>query len=144
MKAVELDPHSSLAPYEQIRAQIAAAIDSGALPPAARLPTVRSLAAQVGVAVNTVARSYRQLEQEGLVTTHGRHGTFVATDTPVARHQAVVEARAFTVRMHELGIGPAEMFAILRSQTLEQDDDADHGGAGLPSPDDPRLDPPSA
>ena len=144
MNPVVLDPASSVAPYEQIRAQIAAAIRGGVLQPAVRLPTVRSLAAQLGVAVNTVARSYRQLERQGLVTTQGHHGTFVAAETPVARHQAVVEARAFRARMHELGIGEAEMFAILRAQSAEQEGDAEHLGAGLPSPDDPGLEPPSA
>jgi DNA-binding transcriptional regulator YhcF (GntR family) len=144
MNPVVLDPDSSVAPYEQIRAQIASGIKGGVLQPAVRLPTVRGLAAQLGVAVNTVARSYRQLELEGLVTTRGHHGTFVAAETPVARHQAVVEARAFTVRMGELGIGEAEMLAILRGLWADHRGDAEHTGAGLPSPDDSGLEPPPA
>jgi DNA-binding transcriptional regulator YhcF (GntR family) len=136
---VELDPGSGVAPYEQIRDQIAAAINGGILQPPFRLPTVRQLAAELGVAVNTVARSYRALESEGLVTTRGRHGTFVASETPVARQQAVAEARAFILRMRELGVGDAEMSAILRSQAAElMDDDGPGGGrVKVPSPDDP-------
>ncbi len=144
MNPVVLDPDSPVAPYEQIRAQIASAITGGVLQPAVRLPTVRSMAAQLGVAVNTVARSYRQLEREGLVTTRGHHGTFVAAETPVAHHQAVMEARAFTVRMRQLGIGEAEMLAILRGQWADPRGPAPQTGAGLPSPDDPRLEPPPA
>jgi DNA-binding transcriptional regulator YhcF (GntR family) len=113
---VVLDPGSSVPPFEQVRAQIAAAIECGAVLPAVRLPTVRALAAELGLAVNTVGRSYRQLELEGLVTTDGRHGTFVASESSVARQQATLEARQFAVRMRELGIGEPEMFAILRGE----------------------------
>jgi DNA-binding transcriptional regulator YhcF (GntR family) len=125
MDIVVLDPGSPAAPFEQVRAQIAAAIEGGILQPAVRLPTVRALAAELGLAVNTVARSHRELELEGLVTTNGRHGTFVASDSSVARKQAVIEAREFAVRMRDLGIGGAEMFAILRREADrlgEQDD----------------------
>jgi GntR family transcriptional regulator len=116
MDIVVMDPGSPVAPFEQVRAQIAAAIEGGILQPADRLPTVRALAAELGLAVNTVARSYRELELEGLVTTNGRHGTFVASDSSVARQQAALEARVFAARMRDLGIGGAEMFAILRRE----------------------------
>jgi DNA-binding transcriptional regulator YhcF (GntR family) len=114
MDLVVLDPLSGTVPFEQVRGQLAGAIEEGILQPAARLPTVRSLAANLGLAVNTVARAYRELELEGLVTTRGRHGTFVASESPVALHQAALEADAFIARMRELGVGEPEMFAILR------------------------------
>jgi DNA-binding transcriptional regulator YhcF (GntR family) len=117
MDLVVLDHQSAVAPFEQVRAQLAAAIETGVLQPADRLPTVRALAADLGLAVNTVARSYRQLELVGLVETNGRHGTFVASDTSVERRQAVIEARSFVGRMRQLGIGEAEMIAILRRET---------------------------
>ena len=78
MELLVLDPQSSTPPYEQVRSQIAAAIESGRLRPAAQLPTVRRLAGDLGIAVNTVARAYRELELAGLVETRGRQGTFVA------------------------------------------------------------------
>ncbi len=114
---VVLDPTSAVPPFEQVRSQIARAIDQGVLPPATRLPTVRSLAASLGLAVNTVARAYRELELEGLVATEGRHGSFVAGESSVAREQAAIEARAFIARMRDLGIGEREMLAILRGAT---------------------------
>ncbi len=62
-------------PYEQIRTQIAAQVVDGRLPPGTKLPSVRSLAETLGVATNTVARAYRELEHTGVVTTRGRGGT---------------------------------------------------------------------
>jgi DNA-binding transcriptional regulator YhcF (GntR family) len=111
-----LDPASPVPPFEQVRAQIAAAIEGGSLAPADRLPTVRKLAADLGLAVNTVARSYRELEIAGLLETRGRHGTFVAGRPSGTRKLAVREARQFVRRMQELGIGDAETFAILRRE----------------------------
>jgi DNA-binding transcriptional regulator YhcF (GntR family) len=73
-----LDPGASEPPYEQLRRQIAAHAASGELPAGTRLPTVRALAAELGLAVNTVAKTYRALETDGVVVTEGRRGTFIA------------------------------------------------------------------
>jgi DNA-binding transcriptional regulator YhcF (GntR family) len=113
---VTLDPASGVPPSEQIRAQITGTIDGGHLSPGTRLPTVRALAADLGVAANTAARAYRELERQGLITTEGRHGTFVAGEPSVVRQQAALEARAFVTRMRGLGIGRSEMLAILRRE----------------------------
>ena len=75
---VEVDPDSYVPPYEQIRHQIATMIDSGVLPPAARLPSIRQLAGDLGLAANTVARSYRELEATGVIVTRVGNGTTVA------------------------------------------------------------------
>ena len=64
-------------PYEQIRSQIAALVHSGALAEGDRLPTVRALAADLGVAAGTVARAYTELETDGLVEGRRRFGTVV-------------------------------------------------------------------
>ncbi len=122
MELVVLDSSSGAPPFEQVRKQIAGAIERGDLAPAERLPTVRTLAAHLGLAVNTVARSYRELELQGLVSTEGRHGTFVAGEPSVVRQQATVEARAFARRMRELGVGEPEMFAILRREVEDRGD----------------------
>ncbi|RWA20711.1 hypothetical protein MBRU_03365 [Mycolicibacterium brumae DSM 44177] len=68
--------------FEQVRAQIVTAIRDGRLTPGTRLPTVRDLASSLGLAVNTVARTYRELESAGLVETRGRKGSFVARMDP--------------------------------------------------------------
>jgi DNA-binding transcriptional regulator YhcF (GntR family) len=111
-----LEPGSTTPPFEQVRAQLAAAIDDGTLEPETRLPTVRQLAAELGLAVNTVARTYRELETAGLIQTRGRNGTFVAGKPSDARRLADAAARAFVRRIRELGIGDAEGLAIVRRQ----------------------------
>lgn len=73
-----IDTESPVPPYEQLRRGIAAQIDTGELEPDTRLPTVRELASQMGVANNTAAKAYRELEAGGYIRTEGRRGTFVA------------------------------------------------------------------
>ena len=109
-------------PYEQVRSQIAAAIESGRLRPAIRLPTVRQLAGDLGIAVNTVARAYRELELAGLVETRGRQGTFVAGPPSQTRQLAVQAAQEFLRRMRELGFDRAAALAIV-SHEAERDGD---------------------
>ena len=75
---ISVDLGSATPPYEQIRAQISSLIGLGTLAPGSRLPTVRSLAADLGIAAGTVARAYRELEQAGLIETRRRNGTVVA------------------------------------------------------------------
>ncbi|HWD55329.1 MAG TPA: GntR family transcriptional regulator [Acidimicrobiales bacterium] len=116
MDWLRLESHSPVPPFEQVRAQLAAAIESGRLEQSVRLPTVRQLAADLGLAVNTVAKSYRQLERAGLIETRGRHGTFVAGAPTAKRALAMQAAKEFTTRMRELGIGNAETLAILNRE----------------------------
>jgi len=75
--SVTLDMTAATPPYEQVRAQLAGHIRAGALRQGDKLPVVRALAADLGVATNTVARAYRELEAGGLVTTRRRVGTIV-------------------------------------------------------------------
>lgn len=75
---VEVDPASPVPPYEQVRQGVTALVLGGALQPGARLPSIRQLADDLGLAGGTVARAYRELETDGIVTTRGRHGTVVA------------------------------------------------------------------
>jgi len=81
---IRIDTRSAIPPFEQIRAQISLLVASGRARPASRLPTIRSLADQLGVAPNTVARAYRELELAGIVEARGRAGTFVSVEPPVA------------------------------------------------------------
>lgn len=74
-------------PYEQVRRQLAELIQSGVLKPGDRLPSVRQLAGDLGLAVGTVARAYRELEAIGLLQSRRAGGTRVA-DTAVQRSTA--------------------------------------------------------
>jgi GntR family transcriptional regulator len=66
--------------YEQIVRQIHAGVAGGDLAPGAALPTVRQLADDLQINRNTVARAYKQLEDQGVIQTAGRKGTFVRGD----------------------------------------------------------------
>ncbi|XSS52237.1 GntR family transcriptional regulator [Propionibacteriaceae bacterium Y1923] len=74
---LRVDPSAAQPPYEQLKSQLVAQMTSGALPTGAKLPSVRRLAADLGIAPNTVARAYRELEHSGFVRTAGRNGTVV-------------------------------------------------------------------
>lgn len=76
---ITVDATAAEPPYEQVRRQIAAAAADGSLPAGHRLPTVRQLATDLDLAVNTVAKAYKALDADGLIETHGRHGTLIAT-----------------------------------------------------------------
>lgn len=89
---VSVDPGSPVPVFEQLREQIERLIVSGALPPGARLPTIRHLAGDLGLARGTVQRVYEELARDGLVRTGGRHGTTVAEHRPSADDDAVARA----------------------------------------------------
>lgn len=76
---ITIDHDAVEAPFEQVRRQIADGAATGSLPPGHQLPTVRALAAELGLAANTVAKAYRALEADGLVQTRGRAGTCIAS-----------------------------------------------------------------
>jgi DNA-binding transcriptional regulator YhcF (GntR family) len=108
MEIHPVDPSSATPPYEQLRMQLATRVASGELPPGTRLPTVRSLAAEVGLAVNTVARVYRELEADRVVVTEGRRGTFVSHSAAGRSGEAAAAARAYVDTTRRLGLGLTE------------------------------------
>lgn len=75
---LSVDLTAATPPYEQIRSQVSALIATGVLAPGSRLPTVRSLAADLGLATGTVARAYKELEAGGQIQSRRRSGTIVA------------------------------------------------------------------
>ena len=85
-----IDAGSPVPPYEQIRSQLQAMVDGGALPEGTRLPPIRQLAGDLGLAANTVGRAYRELELDGIVQARGRHGTIVTGRAAMNRTQAKV------------------------------------------------------
>jgi LacI family transcriptional regulator, repressor for deo operon, udp, cdd, tsx, nupC, and nupG len=77
LSSLSIDPRSDLGIAAQIRARIAFLAAEGELAPGERLPTVRALAAQLGVNVNTIRSAYAKLEADGLVRTRHGVGTVV-------------------------------------------------------------------
>lgn len=101
---ITIDPAAPYAPYEQLRAQIAEQARGGDLPTGYRLPTVRGLAVELGLAANTVAKAYRALESDGVIETRGRNGTFVAAAGDAAAKEASAAARSYAQRTRRLGL----------------------------------------
>jgi GntR family transcriptional regulator len=73
-----LDPSSGVPFYRQIIDQVLLAVADGRLKVGAQLPTVRQLAVDLSVNLNTVAKAYREMEIRGIVQTQQGTGTFIA------------------------------------------------------------------
>ena len=116
MQVHPLDAFSDIAPYEQLRAQLASQAASGELPAGTRLPTVRALAAELGLAANTVAKAYRALESDGVITTEGRRGTFVAASAAGSGPAAREAAAAYVAAARRLGLTLPEAVHLVEEQ----------------------------
>lgn len=102
-------------PYAQIRDQVAAQAREGSLPAGTRLPAVRALAGELGLAVNTVARAYRELELAGLVETRGRHGTVITARAAGASQEALRLAGQYATATRALGVPPDQALDLARA-----------------------------
>lgn len=110
---IVIDPASHVPPFEQLRAGLVDAVSTGELSAGARLPTVRRLAEDLGVAPGTVARAYRELESAGVIETRGRNGTFVSLDADPARAQARRAALAFAEQIQALRLDADEAIEMV-------------------------------
>ncbi|MFD5633491.1 GntR family transcriptional regulator [Streptomyces sp. NPDC127077] len=122
--AVRVDTTSQVPPYAQIRAQLGALILTGRLVEGDRLPTVRQLATDLGLAPGTVARAYRELEAAELIRTRRGAGSRVAAPphgpTPPLAPQLATLARDFTSAARALGADTETILAAVRT-ALEPD-----------------------
>lgn len=118
---VVLDAESLIPPYEQLRSQIAILIASGSFKVADRLPAIRQLAGDLGIASGTVARAYRELENLGLVQAKKR-GTFVTASTKQSTSKLVQDkegpfvkaAEVFALAAWQIGVSPEDALKIVR------------------------------
>ncbi len=119
---VRIDPGSPSSPAEQLVAQIAASIDGGEMSPGDRLPTIRALAADLGLAAGTVAKAYAELERSGWLHGQGR-GTVVAQRRPSTEEVKVAraaEALADVVAASRLGTAEAHRALDLALARLQR------------------------
>lgn len=107
-----LDPGAREPLSAQLAAEIGRRVDRGRLLPGDRLPSVRELATQLGLAPNTVAKAYRALERDGLLEGRGRRGTFVADrlapGSPEARARLRRAAETYASSARRLGFDRRE------------------------------------
>lgn len=122
--AILIDVTSGVPPYEQIRTQVASLIATGALSAGTRLPTVRDLAADLGVAVGTVVRAYRELEAAGQVVSRRRTGTVVAPGGTLGNAPVQAAVDALVAAARRSGVSDDDVLALVRGALM---------GGGAPS-----------
>lgn len=88
-----VDTKSQVPVYEQLVQCVTDGIASGSLEAGDRIPPVRSLATELGLAAGTVAKAYRTMEASGVIETRGRKGTLIAQSSD-DRHAAACRAAA--------------------------------------------------
>jgi DNA-binding transcriptional regulator YhcF (GntR family) len=110
---LSIDTGSSVAPFEQLRSQIAAQVASGDLPAGTRLATVRQMAVDLGLAAGTVARAYRELEADGVIATHGRRGTFVSSSKAATAAPVEAQAASYVATARRAGLTVAEAIRLV-------------------------------
>ncbi len=131
---IKVDPKGFVPLYEQVKAEIRRLAAVGAVKPHDPLPSIRDLAAEILVNPNTVARAYRELEQEGLITTQKGRGSFLAVRKPLdigrdlgahlngRMDEAIREINKFK-------LGPAEIRKLF-DERLRRFEDKERGGKG--------------
>ena len=115
----ELDFRSHVPIYAQLVDRIKHLVASGALGPGDQLPTVRQMAAELRVNFNTIARVYRILDEEGVISTQQGRGTYVLEPMPPEKasrlRNAALEGmtRSFLEHAHQVGFKPDEISMLL-------------------------------
>jgi len=111
--------------YTQLVEKIKLAIISGAMPPGARLSSVRDLATEAGVNPNTMQRALQELERDGLVYSQRTAGRFVTEDGAVIDHakQRLAEGqlKSFLAAMRELGYDVPAIIELLTREEKEEE-----------------------
>ncbi|SEE96171.1 GntR family transcriptional regulator [Ruania alba] len=118
---VHIDDGDPTPPYEQLRRQLLALMQAGALPAGVRLPPIRQLAADLGVAAGTVARAYRELEDAGWVVSRRGGGTRVADGAPASAVAPGVDLSDVTAAVRRARAGGASAAQIRATVDLALD-----------------------
>jgi GntR family transcriptional regulator len=132
--SLTVTPDDPTPPYEQLRRQLVDLIEGGQLVGGERLPPLRQLAGDLGLAVGTVARTYRELEAAGLVRSRRGGGTRVALTVPkpsAGERQARLAglAAAYVMKARALGASDAEITGAVLPNPAERG----HPLAGQPA-----------
>jgi len=106
--------------YEQVAGQLRRIVASGALAAGTALPAVRQLAGDLGVNLNTIARAYRLLEDEGFLVIRDRAGVVVAAPARQfedrAQTRLLDQLRTTLARLRQSGMAPDELSRLLQRE----------------------------
>lgn len=130
MNTITIDRDDLAAVYAQVAQQLRQLIASGSLPPGTAIPSVRQLARDLGVSLNTVARAYRMLEAEGFLVIRDRAGVTVAPPAreidDTTRGELVDNLRTTVARLRQAGMASEELLRVVRDEI----EALDAGGKG--------------
>ncbi|MGV9480104.1 GntR family transcriptional regulator [Gordonia aichiensis] len=118
---LRIDPAADRAPFEQIRVGVIDLVSRGELLVGERLPTVRALAADLDLAPNTVARSYRELEAAGIIETRGRRGSFIRAGSNTTLDDAQRATVEHVAALRAMGIDDATIVNLVRRSVGDVD-----------------------
>ena len=126
-----LDPKSGVPFYKQIILQIEMAIADGRLSAGSKLPTVRSLAVELQINPNTVARAYSELEIRQILATQQGTGTFVGSrkvEIPDIEREKVLSelVREFVSKLSSYGFAMREVVSYLEELTRQEETHGAH------------------
>jgi len=119
---LEIDFRSGIPIYLQVVERIKEHIASGRLTPGDKLPTVRSMALDLRVNFNTIARAYRILDEVGIISTQQGRGTYVMNIPPpevsenIRQKGLMALTRRYLADAERLGASPGELDQILKDK----------------------------
>lgn len=119
---IKLDMQSRKPIYEQLKEQILRLTMLGVLSADEKLPSVRSLARDVGINPNTVQKAYQELERDGIIYTVGGKGSFVAGNDEgvhLRRQKALDEVAAAVRQACDSGCSEEEILQRVRESIKE-------------------------
>lgn len=133
MLTITIDRDLDTPVYSQVAYQVRQLIADGVLLPETTLPSVRRLASDLGVNLNTIARAYRLLEEEGFLDIRGRSGVKVAPPAEEIRDgvqgELMDELRVTLARLRQAGITREELLDMvsqeIRGSTDRSREDSD-------------------
>ena len=123
-----IEKNSTVSIYQQLINQVTRKVQNGELPSGKKLPTVRELADQLGIARGTVKHAYEELERKGIITMTRGKGTFIREQ---ARQESSAKVRAMAAierlldEMESLSFSPQEIqmfFNLKMRERMERDD----------------------
>ena len=119
---LEIDFRSGIPIYLQVVERIKERIAGGSLPLGSQLPTVRSLALELRVNFNTIARAYRILDEVGIISTQQGRGTYVMEISPpevsekIRQKALLALTQRYLADANRLGASPEELSEIMKDK----------------------------
>ena len=117
---LRISPSSGVPIYLQLMEQIKHAVDVGAVRPGEQLPTIRSVAEELAMNPNTVARAYRELEREGVISVRHGSGAYVEETAAPAKCNAIRQTgeilRKAIEKSKTLGLSETEVRRVFENE----------------------------